>query len=157
MDFDKIEGIQTIESITDKLKIKRQSAINLIFRLKKKGLIKMQGGGKQVRLYKISKNPIIITNGFYDMVNKYSKEKLNPTFNHIVNGRYTIEDAIIDGINIGGSRTLDATSYLFNHIKNWKRLFSLATQKGVVEKVYYLYEYAKKNHRVRKMPKRYVK
>lgn len=151
------EGKYTVETFAKKQGLQKQSAINLLSKLKAKNLVTVSGGGRQKRIYTISKKPQEKTNGFYDVVNKYSPEKLNPKFKHKVIGTYTIERAIIDGIQIGDIRTLEATTYLFKKITNWKRLFDLAKEKKVVEEVYQLYEKAKKTTKCRTMPKRYKK
>ena len=150
-----IEGKQTVESVAEKLKIKKTSAINLLSRLKKQGKVTVSGGGKQKRIYTISKLPIREPNGFYKTVNKYSEIKLVPKFEHHIHGNYTVEKAVIDGILIGDSRTLEATSYLFKRIINWKKLFELAKQRGLAEEVHRLYGIAKQNFKCRTMPKRY--
>lgn len=150
-------GKYTVESFAKKQGIQRQSAINLLSKLKAKGLVIVSGGGKQKRIYTITNKPQEKTNGFYEIVNKYSKEKLVHKFKHIVIGKYTIEHAIIDGINIGDIRTLQATKYLFNHIKNWEKLFDLAKEKNKTEQVYKLYYEAKKTVKCKTMPKRYQK
>lgn len=151
------EGKYTVETFAKKQGLQRQSAINLLSKLKAKGLVQTSGGGRQKRIYAISKKHQVKTNGFYDVVNKYSPEKLIPAFEHNVFGRYTIEHAIIDGIQIGDLRTLEATKYLFNQVNNWKRLFDLAKKKGVVNEVYELYTKAKKTIKCKTMPKRYHK
>ena len=155
MNLSEIKGKQTIESISDKLSISRQSAINLVSKLKKRRLVTKTGGGSQKRIYQISLIPQIKTNGFYDVVNKYSPIKLNPAFKHVIYGQYSIEQAIVDGINIGDSRTIEATSYLFKHITNWKRLFDLAKKHNKTKEVQKIYEKARKNFKSRRMPKRY--
>jgi predicted DNA-binding WGR domain protein len=151
------EGKYTIESFARNQGIQKQSAINLISKLKKKGFVKTSGGGRQKRIYTITKKPQKKTNGFYDVVNKFSPEKLNPKFEHKVIGTYTIEHAIIDGIKIGDVRTLEATTYLFKHIKNWKRLFDIAKEKNCTEKIHELYNRARKTTKCRTMPKKYKK
>lgn len=155
MSFNK--GKYTVETFAREQGIQKQSAINLLSKLKKKGFVSTTGGGKQKRIYSISNKPEEKTNGFYDIVNKYSPEKLIPKFKHIVIGKYTIEHAIIDGIKIGDKRTLNATKYLFNHIKNWKRLFDLAKNKKCVKQVNIMYKEAKKTIKCKTMPKRYFK
>ena len=149
------EGKYTLELFAEERGIKRQSALNLLSKLRAKGLVATSGGGKQKRIYTITNRPQEKTNGFYETVNRYSPEKLSPKFRHKVIGRYTIEHAIIDGIQIGDIRTLEATKYLFNHIKNWKRLFELAKERQCTEKIYELYNQARKTIRCRTMPKRY--
>jgi len=151
------EGKYTVESFAKERSLQRQSAINLLSKLKSKGFVQTSGGGKQKRIYTITKKPEEKTNGFYDLVNKFSPEKLNPKFKHKVFGRYTIEHAIVDGILIGDIRTLEATKYLFNQVNNWKRLIHLAKEKGVTKEVYELYNKARKTIKCKAMPKRYKK
>ena len=138
------EGKYTVETFAKERAITRQTAINLLSKLKQKGLVTKSGGGKQKRIYTITKKPQIKTNGFYETINKYSQEKLVPRFQHKTIGKYTTEHAIIDGIKIGDVRTLEATKYLFRYVKNWKRLFDLAKEKNVEKKVHELYKQARK-------------
>lgn len=151
------EGKYTVETFARERNISRQSAINLLSKLKQQGLVTTTGGGSQKRIYTVRKKPIVKTNGFYDIVNKYSPEQLVPRFKHKIYGRYTIEHAIIDGIMIGDSRTLHATKYLFKHITNWKRLFDLAKEKNVTKETHDLYENARKTVKCKTMPKKYQK
>jgi len=150
------EGKYTVETFSKEKNLTRQSAINLLSKLKKSGLVTISGGGKQKRIYTITKVPQKQTNGLYDILNKYSPEKLVPKFKHIVKGKYTIENALIDSILIGDKRTLDAATHLFRHISSWKRLFDLAKKHKVEKKLYDLYFIARKTTKVKKMPKRYL-
>ncbi|MFA4907391.1 MAG: hypothetical protein WC602_03910 [archaeon] len=150
------EGKYTAESLAEELGLKRQSALNLLSRLKKKGLARASGGGRQKRIYTIRKLPWRNTNGFYDVVNKYSPEKLRPRFEHYVTGNYTVERAIIDGIRIGDARTMEATKHLFRHVRSWKRLFGLAKREKLEKKVIGLYESARKTVKCGKIPARYA-
>lgn len=149
------EGKYTVETFAKERGLTRQSAINLLSKLKGKGFVHVSGGGKQKRIYTITKTPQQQSNGFYDIINKYSPEKLVPKFIHRVVGRYTIEHAIIDGIKIGDVRTLHATMHLFRHVTSWKRLFGLAKKHHVVKKVHRLYTEARKTTKCKTMPKRY--
>ena len=153
--MDVLEGKYTIDLFAKKQNLQRQSAINLISKLRKKGLVKTSGGRRQKKIYTISKKPFVNTNGFYDLINKHSPEKLVPKFKHRVVGRYTVERAIIDGIEIGDARTLEATMYLFNRVKNWKRLFDLAKKKNYTRQVHELYIKARSKIKTKTMPKRY--
>ncbi|MGV8171760.1 MAG: hypothetical protein ACP5OA_03655 [Candidatus Woesearchaeota archaeon] len=150
-------GKYTIERFAEENHLTRQSALNLLSKLKKRELVTISGGGKQKRIYTVHQLPKKKTNGFYDVVNKYSPEKLQPRFEHYVNGNYTIEHAIIDGIRIGDTRTLEATKYLFRHVTNWKRLFNLA-RKGKIEKqVMTIYNKARETIKCKRIPQRYTK
>ena len=50
----KLEGLHTIETAAETLKISRQSALNLLSKLKKQNYITTSGGGKKKRIYKIT-------------------------------------------------------------------------------------------------------
>jgi hypothetical protein len=149
------EGKYTAETFAKKHNLARQSAINLLSKLKKRGYVRVSGGGRQKRIYTIRKLPQKATNGFYDIINRYSPEKLNPAFEHFIHGDYTVEQAIIDGIMIGDSRTRNATMHLFRHVKNWKYLFDLAKKKDLRKEVVRLYNEARKITRCKRMPGRY--
>lgn len=151
------EGKYTVEKFAKENNLSRQSAINKLSKLKKLGLVEVSGGGKQKRIYAVSILPKKQTNGFYDLVNKFSPEKLQPKFKHYVDGRYSVERAIIDGIRIGDARTIEATTYLFKHVSNWKQLFDLAKKDKLEKQVIALYQKARKVTRTRRMPQRYLK
>ncbi len=149
------EGKYTLDTFVAKTGLARQSALNLLFRLKRKGLVSVSGGRHQKRIYTISTRPQEPDNGFYSVVNRYSPEKLVPAFRHRVIGRYTVERAIIDGIRIGDVRTLDATTHLFRHVRSWKRLFDLAKKNNLVSDVQKLYVRARARTRCKTIPLRY--
>jgi hypothetical protein len=151
------EGKYTVERFASNNKLSRQSAINKLSKLKKQGFVAVSGGGKQKRIYTISKLPKKPTNGFYDLVNKYSPEKLQPKFEHYVDRKYSPEQAVIDGIKIGDARTIEATKHLFRHVSNWKRLFDLAKKYKIEKQVVSLYEKARETTKTRRMPERYLK
>ena len=150
-----MEGKYTLETFAKETNLSKQAALNLLSKFKKQGYATVSGGGKQKRIYTITKTIQYPSNGFYDLVNKYSPEKLVPQFKHRVFGQYTIERAIIDGLKLGDVRTLNATKHLFLHIKNWKILFKLAKEKSVLTKFKSLYKKARKEMRVKSIPKRY--
>jgi len=152
----KLEGLHTVETVAETLGITRQSALNLISRLKKQGYVTTKGGGKQKRLYKITarkqrKRDV----GMFDIINKYSPMKLNPWYDHQVHGKYSIEEALIDAVQTKSFRVILASLRLFSHIKNWKKLYKLAKEKNCWQQVGALYDLAKMHFRVAKMPERY--
>ncbi|MFT4310719.1 MAG: hypothetical protein ACMXYC_03735 [Candidatus Woesearchaeota archaeon] len=147
----------TIELYAQKHNLTKQSAINKLHLLKKKGYVHVSGGAHQKRIYTLYTVPTKPTNGFYDIVNKYSPEKLVPAFKHYTYGNYTIEHAIIDGIHINDVRTTDATMHLFRHITNWKRLFTLAKKRNCTQQVLFLYKKARKLLKVKRLPGYYDK
>lgn len=149
------EGKYTVETFAKEQGLTRQSALNLLSKLKRQGFVTVSGGGRQKRVYTLTRTRQQETNGFYDVVNKYSPDKLVPKFKHVVIGRYTLEHALIDGIRIGDVRTLHATMHLFRHVTSWKRLFDLAKKHHVVERVHQLYAEARQTTKCKTMPKRY--
>ncbi|MBI2111912.1 hypothetical protein HYT52_00045 [Candidatus Woesearchaeota archaeon] len=152
-----MEQKYTLDTYARQFKLTRASALNKLSKLRKKSMATVSGGGYQKRIYTVSDKKIVKTNGFYDLVNKYSPEKLVPKFEHVIHGKkYTVEEAIIEGIKIGDVRTLQATKYLFRNVKNWTRLFKLAKNKRVVEKVKKLYLETHKEMKTRRIPKRYL-
>ena len=150
-------GKYTLETFAKENNLSKQSAINKLSKLKQLGYAEVSGGGKQKRIYTIYKVIKKKTNGFYDMVNRFSPEKLQPNFEHFVHGKYRVENAIIDGLHIGDVRTLEATMHLFNHITNWKLLFGMARKDKLQKEVLKLYQKARETTKCRKMPKRYMR
>ncbi|MBI2136528.1 hypothetical protein HYU06_05645 [Candidatus Woesearchaeota archaeon] len=154
----KIEGLQTLETAAKALNIKPQSALNLLSKLKKEGYVTVTGGGKKIRLYKITmRKQLPRQQGMFDILNKYNPNfKLNPWYDHQVHGIYTVEDALIDAIQTGSFRAILASLRLFQHIKNWPKLYKLAKEKDCWQKVGALYDVAKIYFRVRRMSKKYI-
>jgi hypothetical protein len=153
----KLEGLQTVETAMETLNMTRQSTINLLSRLKKQGHVTVRGGGKQPRLYKITQTKQRKRDpGMFDILNKYNPNfQLREWYDHQVHGKYTVEDVIADAIKTGSFRAILATLGLFNHIKDWPRLYRLAKEKGCWQKVGALYDVSKIHYRARSMPLRY--
>jgi hypothetical protein len=149
-------GKYTVESFADKNDLTRASAINKLSKLKKEGYIQVSGGGKQKRIYKISNKKLRQPNGFFNVLNTYSPEKITPNFKHYIFGNYSVEKAIIDGLYLTKDiRIKNAMYSLFNHIKNWKKLFDLAKKHNLTKEVLKLYYEARQKVKVRKIPERY--
>lgn len=148
----KIEGKQTIETVMKQTSLSKESALNLLSLLRKKGYVRTEGGGKQKRIYTISTKKVQEGTGLFTLLNKYAKLKIVPSFVHIVHGRYTEENALIDAIEVHNFRTLQAAIYLFGHIKDWTKLHKLAKKKHVEPIVGALYDFARTVVRTRRMP-----
>ncbi len=152
----KLEGLHTAETAAAALGVTRQSAINLLSRLKKEGYVTTSGGGKIKRLYRVTmrkqrqRDP-----GMFDIINKYSPMKLAPWYDHQVHGRYGPEEAIVDAIQTQSFRAILASIRLFNHITDWPRLYRLAVENGVWQKVGAVHDTAMHIIRVRRIPKAY--
>jgi len=146
-----IEGKQTLETISKRLNLTKNSAANLVSKLKKQGYLKRSGGGKQPRIYTISlKTSTQLKDGMFDILNKYSPIKLIPPFIHKVRGNYRIEDAIIDLIRLNNIRVLAGVTYLFNKIADWAYLRKKAI--GIEARLGALYDFTRTIRKTKKMP-----
>lgn len=154
----KLEGLHTIETASETLQMSRQATLNLLSKLKKQGYVTTSGGGKQKRLYKITmRKQRKRDKGMFDIINRYSPNmKLAEWYDHQVHGKYGPEEAIIDAIQTQSFRVILASLRLFNHITDWKKLYKIAKEKDVWQKVGALHELAKKYFRVRKIPANYA-
>jgi len=154
----KLEGLQTVETVAEALNIKKQSALNLISKLKKEGYVKTSGGRHQKRLYKITTRKQRKRDyGMFDIINKYSAMKLAPWYDHQVHGKYGPEEALVDAIQTQSFRAILASMRLFNHINDWPRLYKLAREKNCWQQIGALYDVSRKYFKVRKMPLQYLK
>jgi DNA-binding Lrp family transcriptional regulator len=156
-DLAKIQGLRTIEEISQILGITRQSAINLVSKLKKEGYATKTGGRQQKRIYKITIYQQTKSNGMFDIINKYSKIKVIPLFKHVINGEYSAENALIDAVLLRNRRVLLASLFLFNHIKDWKKLSQLAKKHNIESKIGCLYDLARTAVKTRRIPENIYK
>lgn len=157
MNLKEIEGKHTVETLSEKLGITKQSTINLISKLKKQGYVKTIYGSNKKRIYTISTKKIIKkSDGMFDIINKYAKKKINPLFQHKVEGKYTVEDALIDSILTKDQRVIISALPLFNHINNWSKLYNLAKKHKVRNFTAALYLATKQSYKVKNIPRKYL-
>jgi len=156
MDLEKIakelEGMQTLETISDMLKLKKTTCLNIISKLKKRGYLRRTGGGKQKRIYIISPRVLSHGKGMFDILNRYSKEKIIPPFIHVAHSRYSIEEAIVDLVVLNDIRININLLRLFNHVKDWNKLYLLSKIKRVCRNVGLLYDIARQATKTKTMP-----
>lgn len=156
VNFDKIkklEGKQTVDTASEILNLTRQSTINLLSKLKKQGHVTVTGGGKQKKIYTIKTRKINKENkGMFDILNKYSKEKINPFFIHEPHFEYKVEHAIVDLIELNDIRILINMPPLFNQVKNWHLLYSLGKKRKLNKQIGAMYDVSRQLTKVRKMP-----
>lgn len=148
----RIEGKHTLETFMKQTSLTKKSALNLLSLLRKKGYVRTEGGGKQKRIYTISSRIIQQGEGLFTILNKYSKISVVPPFVHVAHGSYTIENALIDAIELRDFRILEATIYLFNHVKDWTKLHALAKKKRIEPILGALYDFARTATKTRRMP-----
>lgn len=152
----KLEGMQTISSIAKALNISKRTAINYAWKLRKKGcLINLYGG--RVKIYRIS--PLIRKKkgySLYELLNKYSKVKLNVSEDYIIHSdrKPCIEEILVRAISTGVFRVVLASLGLFNKVKDWPRLKLFAGKYAIERKIGALYDLARETIKVRRMDER---
>lgn len=151
----KIEGLQTLDTVQEKLSITRQSALNLLSKLKKMQHMTVWAGGKK-KIYKITQRKQRPRDpGMFDIINKYSPMKLNEWYDHQVHGKYTVEDAIVDALLSKSFRAILASMHSYRHIKDWKRLYKNAKKHNLWQEVGAMHSLCRKYLRVPRMPAKY--
>src|SRR3989338_2845337 len=152
-----LEGLHTVETVAETLRITPQAALNLLGKLKKEQQVTVSGGGRRKRLYKITlRKQLPRLPGMFVIINKYSPNfQVNPWYDHQVHGKYGPEEALIDVLQTESFRLILASMHLFNHITDWPKLYQLAQKKDCWQKVGALYDVARMFMKVRKMPEKY--
>lgn len=153
----KLEGLQTVSSISKILDIDRRTAINYIFLLRKKGFVGTLYGKRKIRMYRIRtvQRKERGYEGLYEIINKNSKVKLVEPYREIVyTHKLSFEEAIVRAVKSGKFRLILASLGLFNKIKNWHRLFIFAKKENVGRKIGALYDITRKIIKVKKMDER---
>ena len=84
--LNKLEGIQTIESVKDILGVSRQKAIYCIHRLRKYGYIKSKRLSNNRRVYHISFENKLGGTSYYEILNKNSPIKIATTITYKIYG-----------------------------------------------------------------------
>jgi len=148
-----IEGKQTLETISSKLNLTKNSAANLVSKLKKEGHLTSSVGSNRKRIYTISlKNKPLLGKGMFDILSEKTPIKITAPFEHKIIGNYRIEDAIVDLIRLDDIRILKGIVYLFNYVSDWSYLKQKA--KGVEAKLGALYDFARNVRKTKKMPEK---
>ena len=153
----KLEGLHTAETLAGSTNISLRSAINLASKLRKAGYLRYFSGGRKKRIYQISpfRFRLLGNPGLYEILNKYSKIKLQEPFKHFIHGRkLKIEEALVLAIKSGNIRTILASLNLFLHIKNWSLLNKIAKKYNIQRNVGAFYEATKLTIKVKRMDER---
>jgi len=148
----KLEGIQTIESVMDILKVNKQMAIYYIHRLRKEGYVKTKKQSNNIRVYSISLNNKLRGKSYYEIINLYSPIKIStPIIYNIYGKEISLEETLIYAIKTKSLRTILASLALFKKINDWKKLYHLAKENNVERQVGALYDLSHKIIKVRRM------
>ena len=156
----KLEGLQTVDSISKALDIDRRTAVNYVWLLRKKGFVETAYGKRKIRMYRISPFKAVKSGypGLYEFLNQNSKIKIYaPYKNRIYDHKPIVEEMIIKAVQTGDFRTIFSALNLFNKITNWALLSQIARKENVGRKIGALYDAARTIIRVRKMDKRIKK
>jgi len=156
-----LQGIYTLETLADRLKVDKTKVIYIIHRLRKLGFVKTSYSTGKRRLYSISLRNKQRGVSYTEKINDASiSPALKVTsFNpYYVHGRTpTYEEALIYAIKQRDVRYIIASLALFRKISDWSHLYKLAKKERLIREVVALYEIARKVVRkVKKMPRRFI-
>lgn len=155
--LERLEGIQTIETIMKNLDVKRKTAIDYVSILKTEGYVKTKQIQNHKKVYYIEFENKLGGQSYVELINKYSPIKLSENKIYKIYGkRLTIEEALVNAIGSRSSRVIIASLILFKNMKNWKLLYQLAKEKGLTREVCALYDLARKIMKTRKMDLKYL-
>lgn len=150
--INKINGVQTIQSIMKILDINRRQAIDQVSKLRKAGYVKTRRISNGKRIYHISKQNLIGGMSYYDVINKYAPVKLSESQIYKIYGRDpSLEETLIYAIKTKKLRVILASLNLFKHIKNWNLLKRLSKKNHVEKIVGALYDLSRKIMKTRRM------
>ena len=153
----KLEGLQTVDSISKNLNIDRRTAINYVWMLRKHGLAETIYGKRKIRMYRISPFKAVKSGypGLYEFLNQNSKIKIYaPYKNRIYDHKPAAEEIIVKAVKTGDLRTILSSLALFNKVKDWPKLSQIARKENAGRKIGALYDAARTIIRVRKMDER---
>jgi DNA-binding MarR family transcriptional regulator len=108
-----------IGEVEKRLGISRDTAINYIYELRKRGLVETERGRKGNRLYRITPTGRKEKGypGLYETINRYSPIKLVEPFRHRIHDHeLTPEEAIVRAILTKDFRTILASLALFRKV-----------------------------------------
>ncbi len=152
----KLEGIHTIESITDILNVKKEKAIYYVHRLRKHGYVKTKVLSDKKRVYNISFTNKLGGSSYHEIINNNSPIKLAAKETYKIYGKeISFEETIIYAIKTKSLRTILTALALFKKIDNWTELYRLAKNNHIERQVSALYDLSRKIMKTRKMTKRF--
>lgn len=152
----KLEGVQTIGSAQNILKVSKNKAIYYLFRLRKEGYVKTRRLSDNKRVYSISFENKLKGTSYFEIINKNSPVKIATPITYRIYGKEpSLEETLVYAVKTGSLRTILASLALFKKITNWSELYQLAKKSGIERQIGALYDMAKKIMKVRKMPNRF--
>lgn len=139
--IEKVNGVQTIESIKSTLNVDRTRAIYLIYRLRKRGYVITKQDSNNSRIYFISRQNKLGGTSYIDIINENSPVKLSSSEVYKIYGRpVSIEETIIYALKTHRLRYILASLGLYKKIRDWVELYRLAKKNDLVREVGALYD-----------------
>lgn len=152
----KLEGIQTIKTVMDKLKVNKKKAVFAVYKLRKEGYVKTKYRSDKTRIYSISYENKLGGKSYYEIINENSPLKVSTPHTYKIYGREpSLEETLIFAVKSNDLRLILAALSLFKKINNWTELYHLAKKNFVERKVGALYDLARKIMLTRKMTKKF--
>lgn len=155
----KLEGLQTVDSVAKKLEIKKNTAINYVYKLRKRGFVHNESRGKnKKRLYEIRpwKKRTEGYPGLYEIINENSPVKIVKPYESKTHlEKISIEEALVRAVKEKKFRLLLASLALFRKVEDWFKLYNLSKKEGIGRKIGALYDLSRKYvPKVKRMDKR---
>jgi hypothetical protein len=154
------EGLHTLGSFSRAMNIQKNTATTYLHELRERGFVETKRGRRGKRLYRISPVRLkkIGSRGLFEIINENSRLKLQEPLEYVVYGRdMTIEEAIVESLKTGDSRTILASLDLFRKVSDWSLLYTLAKKNGLTRHVGALYTLSRKLFRVRRIDGRILR
>lgn len=152
----KLEGLQTIESVMDILKVDKRMAIYYVYSLRKEGYVKTRRQSNNRRVYNISLHNKLGGKSYYEIINQYSPVKIStPVIYRIYGKEPSLEETLVYAIKTRSIRTILASLALFKKISDWVQLYHLAKENHIERQVGALYDLARQIMKVRRMANRF--
>jgi len=156
--LNKLEGIQTIETVMDALEVDRKKAVYYVYRLRKKGYVKTKSLKGNKRMYNISFENRLKGFSYYDIINKHAPFKITiSNIDKIYGTEPTYEETLIFAIKTQSFRTILASLALFRRIEDWSLLFQLAKTNRIERQIGALYDVVRKTMLTKRMSNRFRK
>ena len=153
----KLEGLQTVNSLTKNLNVDRRTAINYVCKLRKEGFVETIYGKRKIRMYRISPVKAVKEgySGLYDFLNQNSKIKVYAPYTERIHDHNPgVEEMIVRAVKTHNLRTILSSLALFNKVEDWQNLGKIAKKECIGRKIGALYDAARTVIRVRRMDKK---
>lgn len=153
----KLEGLQTVSSISKILQIDKRTSINYASKLRKAGYLTTEYRKRKIRIYTIG--PLKREKkgySLYDLLNENTKIKIASKEDYIIHSekKPSVEEVLVRCIATRDFRIVLASLGLFNKIKNWSKLKFYADTYKSGRKIGALYDVAKTIIKIKRMDQR---